>query len=777
MNFRVSAKDLTIFIIFCIFLLYLCAVAVLNVTSLLNEGDFAGFLPFGAFRSPYIAGTLVLFFAVLISIFFSVSSYIFDKEKGAGFSLKIGEKDEKGYNRWAKEKEVKTAKDVVKVSITDETAEAAGLALINDGKEMYVDDGENHTLVIGATGSGKTTAVVNPLVHSLAKKGESMILTDPKGELHANHSEMLKSKGYDIIVLNFRNPGMGNAWNPLTLPYQLYKNNNSDKATELLDDVAANILYDPNNKAEPFWEKSAADYFSGLALGLFDDAKESQIHLNTISYMSTVGEEKFATSDYIKEYFLLKGEASSAYIFASNTVNAPTETKGGILSVFRQKIRLFASREQLSEMLSYSDFKMHDIGKKKTAVFMIIHDEKTTYHSLATIFIKQCYETLIDVAQENGGKLPFRTNFILDEFANMPPLKDVTTMVTAARSRLMRFTFIIQNFAQLNEVYGKENAETIRSNCGNLVYLITTELAALEEISKLCGEVKSKEKDKTASTPLITVSDLQKMKMNEVVILRTRLSPFRTKLTPSYEIDWGPQYAKGDLIERDKHQIELFDIKDFVKTKKRNKLFEALDNAEKKDGPPPPPSYKGLPPMPSIDDIKLPDSSKANPESKPDLEPIKEEKAIETGGFNPLNAPVETKPKTEFETAMEHFKQKAGEPIITSPEPPKFNVDDLVRRIDAKIAELEKQEAEENAKASANSKTEVKEEVIKDLPKDESLRTEKLFDTVYEKFDDFYNQAEETPKEEPIVIAPTEAKVLEESVTDDQFYDDFYDDE
>lgn len=604
MNFKVSTRDLIIFIVFCIFLLFLCAIAVLNVTSLLNEGSFAGLNPFPAFIPPFLGATIVVFLAVLVAIFLSVSSYIFDKESGSGISLKLGEKNEKGYSRWTKTSEMEKAKGVAKIKIQEQDANAAGIPLINNGKEMWVDNGEFHTLIIGATGSGKTTAVVDPLVQSLARAGESMILTDPKGELYRNHSEMLKSKGYNIIVLNFRNPNLGNAWNPLTLPYQLHKAGNTDKATELLDDVALNILYDPNNKAEPFWEKSAADYFSGLALGLFEDAKESQIHLNTISYMSTVGEEKFATSDYIKEYFLLKGESSSPYVFAANTINAPNETKGGILSVFRQKIRLFASREQLSEMLSHSDFDMRDIGRQKTAVFMIIHDEKTTYHALATIFIKQCYETLIDVAQENGGKLPFRTNFILDEFVNMPPLKDVTTMVTAARSRLIRFTFIIQNFAQLNETYGKENAETIRSNCGNLIYLITTELSALEEISKLCGEVKSKEKEKTTSTPLITVSDLQKLQMNEVVIIRTRMSPFRTKLTPSYEIDWGFAFAKGQLPERDSKPIELFDIKDFVKTKKRNKLFEALDNAEKKDGvaeekkppvaPPLPPSL-GLP--------------------------------------------------------------------------------------------------------------------------------------------------------------------------------------
>ena len=44
----------------------------------------------------------------------------------------------------------------------------------------------------------------------------------------------------------------------------------------------------------------------------------------------------------------------------------------------------------------------------------------------------------------------------------MPPLRDVTTMITAARSRKIRFNLIIQNYAQLIGVYGKENAETIK---------------------------------------------------------------------------------------------------------------------------------------------------------------------------------------------------------------------------------------------------------------------------------------------------------------------------
>lgn len=675
MKLKVSGKDLVIFSIFCIFLLYFSAIAVLNVFTLLNDGEFYGLAPFEAFTSKYIFATLLVFFAVLVAIFFSVSSSIFERKGGLGFE--IGEKEDKGYSRWLKEKEMKKAYKVFRVGVKDETASAGGIVLINDGKNMWVDDGEYHTLVIGVTGSGKTSAVVDPLTYSLVKHGESMVFTDPKGEIYKDHAELLKARGYKIVVLNFRDPQMGNAWNPLTLPYKLYKEGNVDKAIELVDDVANNIVKDKQAQ-DPFWQNSSADYFAGCALGLLEDAKEEEVNLNSIGYMTTVGEEKFgAGSTYIKEYFTMKGEQSSAYTFASNTINSPTETKGGILSTFRQKIRIFSSRENLSEMLSYSDFNMRDIGREKTAVFMIIHDEKTTYHALATIFIKQCYETLISVAQENGGKLPVRTNFILDEFANMPALKDVTTMVTAARSRLIRFTFIIQNFAQLNDVYGKDDAETIRSNCGNLIYILTTELAALEEISKLCGEVKSKKDDKTESHPLVTISDLQKMKMNEVIILRNRQHPFKTRLVQAYTVDWGTsQFGKAELYSREKKEIQLFDVKEFVKVRKRSKMGI--------DGKP------GTSPMGG---------------GAPDFQ------SLVSGGFGNMGGGMQTPPRIptfeEFMAARNANKQMQPTEMTQKPQKspmPSFDVDDLVKRIDAKIAELEAQEkAEEEAKKNGGT--------------------------------------------------------------------------
>lgn len=346
----------------------------------------------------------------------------------------------------------KKAKGVVRVPYVEKESKAGGTPLVYDKEAAYVDNGESHTLVIGATGSGKTQGIINPTVQMLIKGRESMIISDPKGEIYHDNSGIMRELGYQIIILNFRDAQKGNCWNPYHLPYKYQKEGNFDKANELLNDLSLNIVVDGQGN-DPFWQNSAASYLTGLSLALFEDAPEEEININSVNLMMTTGEDKYGASNYLKEYFHAKDPASPACVNALGTVDAPNETKGGVVSVLKDKVKTLAVTKNLSEMLSKSDFDMDSIGEKPTAVFMIIQDEKTTYHSLATIFVKQCYEALINVAQQHGGKLPVRTNFLLDEFANMPKFKDITTMVTAARSRQIRFTFIIQNFAQLKQNY------------------------------------------------------------------------------------------------------------------------------------------------------------------------------------------------------------------------------------------------------------------------------------------------------------------------------------
>ena len=697
LKFKAKPQDWLIFALFLVVLLYATCIFVLNVHSVATGEGFFGLNPFPAFFPSMIGYTVMFFLIFLVGIFLAVKSYFFEKEKGFGISF--GEKEDKGYNRFFTDKEMK--EKLKKINIKDDTYDSAGIPIINNGKEIWLDDENSHSIVIGTTGSGKTQDLVHPMVKVLARKGESMIITDPKAEIYQQSAGLLKKKGYKIVVLNFRDPQRGNCWNPLDLPYKLYKQGDTDKAMELLDDVASNILYEEGGQKDAFWEKSSADYFSALALGLFEDAKEDEVNLNSISVMSTVGEERFAgRSTYIKEYFNDKDPASAAYTCASGTVMAAEETKASILSTFKQKIRLFASRENLSEMLSHSDFDMFDIGRHKTAVFMIIQDEKKTYHALATIFVKQCYETLIGVAQDSPkGELPVRTNFILDEFQNMPPLKDVTTMIAAARSRCIRLTMIIQNFAGLEATYSKEVAQTLRSNCTNLIYLLTTELSALEEISKLCGEKKVKvgkgDKEHEESRPLITVSELQLMKPDEAIVIRTRCRPYKTKLYKDYKTDWGiPNYKAEEFVHREKMPIHVFDLKSFVKEKRQNKFMEMMDQP--------------------------------NP-------------FMNIGGGMSDGPSLNSNP---FDMNQE-----------------KFNVDDLVKKIDQKIAELEAEEKAEEEKKKKEQKKKPEFVDIKPIDQDSLADSKIVIDEIKELTDENINE-QEPEKDVP---------------TDDQFFDDFFD--
>lgn len=746
LKFRADKKDFIIFFIFCIVLLYLVAVAIVNLNSFAVDGVFYGLNPLPAFSSDFILYTIIVYIVVLVALMLMTSSYFFEREEGFGITTEKKSKND-GYSKLLSDSDMKKDRGIVKIHLKDENYEGGGIPFINNGVDAWVDNsGEPHALIMGASGSGKTQCLMFPLLKILARHGESVIVTDPKGELYEECGKLLQEKGYKVILLNFRDPKEGSAWNPFSYPYRIYKEGNVDKANELLQDLASNILIDPNNKAEPFWEQTASNFFTGLSLGLFDDATEEEVNINSINMMAEVGEDRIGSSTFIKEYFKSKGELSPAYIAAASCINAPNETRGGIMSTFRTKTRIFSSQESLSEMLSYSDFDIRDIGKEKTAVFLKVHDEKTTYHALATIFVKQAYEALIATAQTFPNlKLPYRTNFILDEFANMPAIRDIGTMITASRSRNIRFSFAIQNFSQLNQVYGKEVAETIKGNCGNFVYIMSTELAALEEISKLLGDQKPEKpkKDEPAPPirPLFTVSDLQALKENEVIFNRFRSMPYKTKLTPNWKTDWGRKYEKMGYTIRDSHEVKVFDLKAFVQKMKQQQGMSS------------PAGFGGM------------------------------------GGFG-MNTP-------QGIPGMGGMPNMPGMPGMMGPNPTSMNnqpgfrggmptsLDEYVKKLDEKIAELEREEALEKEKEKQKqAQAQLRNESNIEDKKEEVLTTE----SVQKEMTDIFNHnVKLEEKKESVTQAPTyeevekpkvnvdvDSIVVKNNDNNEDFFDDFF---
>jgi hypothetical protein len=292
---------------------------------------------------------------------------------------------------------------------------------------------------------------------------------------------------------------------------------------------------------EPYWENSAADVLAGLILLLFEYAEENEIHFKSLRALRkqafiSCGEN----TTYIQENFLKNLDKSSFLCsLLSGTAELNDHTRSCIISEFDQAMRPFFCQDNLIDMLSGNDIEMGGIGTAKTAVFLIVPDENTLYNALISVFVKQCYSELLNEATRHPkNRLPVRVNFLLDEFSNLPAIGDFSSMITASRSRNIRFNLIIQNQNQLVKRYGYD-AETIKANCENWVFLHSREYSLLNEIVNLTGM-------KNPDEPLISMSTLQTLDKNkgEALVIHKRFNPYIAHLL---DIDQYPNMTAKNL--------------------------------------------------------------------------------------------------------------------------------------------------------------------------------------------------------------------------------------
>lgn len=419
---------------------------------------------------------------------------------------------------------------------------------------VYTEHADSHTLIIGPTASGKSRLCIMPTVRMLGTAGESMVISDPKAEIYHRTAGFLKRAGYTVRVLNMRDPAHGNFWNPLAIPYRLYLQGDIDRAYEFINDTAANLTGMGMSEKDPFWDNSAGALFAGLTMLLFRYCRdfqqpESVVHIGGVLQLRNIlcsGDSERIRANPLWSYAKADMYIASALIGTLETAN---DTRAGILSVFDQKMRIFSTQPGLLNMLSCHEPMYDDVDERPTALFLVLPDEKTTYHGLVSLFIKQSYEYQIYKAQKYSKnqdvRLKVRLNYVLDEFSSLPTVKDFPAMITAARSRNIRFHIVIQSKHQLNLKYG-DDTDTILANCTNWIFLTGRELKFLQEISNLCGE-------KTSGgnrVPLISVADLQRFnkERGEVLILSRRFKPYLTRLPDIRAYDNDHWESEPDYI-------------------------------------------------------------------------------------------------------------------------------------------------------------------------------------------------------------------------------------
>lgn len=395
-----------------------------------------------------------------------------------------------GTSRWQNKREMD---EIQKVWYTNEPIKKGGIVFgmetQREKEKVWLNNEDTHNLLIAATRAGKDRKILQTSIWELAQSGESMVLGDPKGEMYITSKDYLESQGYNVICLNFRDPDKGNQWNILDLVNKSIDEGDIAKASEYAWDIANAIgKLVPFTGGEPIWKNGNESTVAALVLlASLESQFKFQRHITTAYYLlaeygQPLDDDTIPLVEYIKS-LPVRHPAKAAFATASI---APYKTRASFFTGVLADLRLF-SDPKVSDMTSKQDHDFEKIGIDKTAVFMIIPDEKNTRNVLATLYVSQVYQSLVNLSNKRGGRIARRVNVILNEFGNLPQFPDFPTMLTVGGGRGIRFTLAVQDIAQIKTLY-KESSQTITGNCANWIFLKTADVETAKLISQKAGK-------------------------------------------------------------------------------------------------------------------------------------------------------------------------------------------------------------------------------------------------------------------------------------------------
>jgi len=521
--------------------------------------------------------------------------------------------------------------------------------------------GNVNVLIVGGSGSGKSSSYSMPNAYQCLG---SYIFTDPKGEIYDSTAGYLKSKGYEIKILNLVNPTCSDSYNPI-----------QHIQSEIDVDIIANTIIkgqktEATKSSDPYWDNMSELLLKALIYYLL--AKRPPEEQNLASCAELVrAASKNGDSNLLSNLMSELPYDHPARMNYKSIEIAPEKTYGSILSSLQSKLGKFDSKE-IAEVTSTDTINFEDIGSKKTAVYVISSDTHTAYDFLLTIFFSQMIQQLYNFADANGGRLKMPTYFICDEFANIGKIPDFDKKISTSRSRGISFSVILQNLDQLEAVYEK-SYETIMGNCDTHVFLGSNSFKTVEYFSKALGEKTItrdsrsinrdkqyhrqgvSDSDQVMARPLMTPDELRRMDNDDCIIYEKGIKPIKAKKYYYFESQMARKLAEHTLSHLQ------FNIEDRGKWRKYNPYNPYVEEDEK--------TKKADLKVESLDDLFA-----------DDLEPEKEEKTSEELKIENI---VEQENKIE-ETKKEITDLEA--PILPQ-EDEVFSID-VQKELEAKFDEL-----------------------------------------------------------------------------------------
>lgn len=449
-----------------------------------------------------------------------------------------------------------------------------------------VDTDDVHTLMIGASGVGKTAFFLYPNLEYACAAGMSFLATDTKGDLFRNYGAIAKKYyGYHVSVIDLRNPTRsdGNNFLHLVNKYMdIWHADNSNLTAKAKAEKYAKIISktiisssgDSSNYGQnAFFYDAAEGLLTSVILLLAEylppTAEDPCERRHIVSVFKLVQELLEPSNVKGKSQFQLLMDRlppeHKAKWFAGAALNAADQAMASVMSTVLSRLNAFLDSEMEQILCFDTAIDAEKFCNEKSSIFIVLPEEDLTKYFMVSLMVQQLYREILAVADEQGGKLKNRVVFYCDELGTIPPIESLELIFSASRSRRLMMVPIIQSFGQLQKNYGKEGSEIIVDNCQDTIFggfapnsqTAETLSKALGERTVLSGSVSRGKNDPSQSLqmmgrPLLMPDELKSLPKGRFIVMKTGTHPMQTKLRLflDWGITFGEPYAVPERVER-----------------------------------------------------------------------------------------------------------------------------------------------------------------------------------------------------------------------------------
>ena len=353
------------------------------------------------------------------------------------------------------------------------------------GIDGYKHKHNTNILIVGGSGAGKTRTYGVPNVLECAC---SMVITDPKAEILRKTGNLLKEKGYEVIVFDLINPAASFCYNPF-----VYVHDDREVLT-LIENLIQNTTPSHSKSSDPFWEKSETALLQALMLYLLHEAPPEEQNFPMVMEMIAAAEVHEDDDNYqspldiLFERLEMREPDSIACKQYRIFKQAAGKTAKSILVSVGVRLAAF-NLPSIAKLTMTDELHLQELGERKIALFCCIPDSDKSLNYLVGMIYTQLIQTLYRQADRvHKGRLPVPVHCLMDEYANISLPKDTFLSALATmRSRAIFCSIIVQNMAQLKAMY-KDDWESLVGLCDEFLYLGGTEKETHKYVSELLGK-------------------------------------------------------------------------------------------------------------------------------------------------------------------------------------------------------------------------------------------------------------------------------------------------